>query len=178
MTRLSPPSAALPAHAPLSAVFGENDTAVAPSSGGLSTARLESPMARIRTRQRGVAIVSVITILVALILIAIPFVISMKLGRDRTTSTAARNRAAFEADLVCRAVVSYLHKTHPGNEQAARRAGATGIDANEKVDAPWEYQPPPSFRNTIADPEQKGVTSTSVADARSSIWAWDVRNAN
>ena len=124
---------------------------------------------------RGIAILSVITVLVTLLMIAIPFVISMKLGRDRTQSSAARNRAAFEAELVARAVASFLHKTHPGVEQTARQGGTGGVFADDTVDSLAEIVPPPSYRKTLGDLIAAGG---GVSDARGSIWSWDVRDAN
>ena len=140
-----------------------------------------------RLRERGVAILSVVTVLVALILIAIPFVISQKLGRDRTESSAARSRALFEADLVCRAVTSYLHRTYAGYEEEARKnpGSSSGAFGDERVDSLDEFTPPPSFRQTIADYMRSGTaapgmpTSTaSLEDPRGSIWSWRVVDAN
>lgn len=127
-------------------------------------------------RERGIAILSVITVLTALLLIAIPFVISMKLGRDRTQASAARNRAAFEAELVGRAVVSYLKRTHPGVEQAARAAGGASVFADDTVDSLEEIEPPASYRKTLAD--LISAPAGRLADPRGSIWSWEVRDAN
>ncbi len=140
-----------------------------------------------RAAEKGVAILSVVTVLVALILIAIPFVISQKLGRDRTESSAARSRALFEADLVCRAVTSYLHRTFAGYEEEARkRPGAGGGSfGDERVDSLDEITPPPSFRQAIADYMRSGTAapgtstfSTSLEDPRGSIWSWRVIDSN
>src|SRR5689334_18709702 len=86
-------------------------------------------------RERGIAILSVITVLVALLIIAIPFVIAMKLARERTEVGAARNRARFEAELIARAVASYVHKTHPQYEQQRKATNRGGVDADDTVDA-------------------------------------------
>ncbi len=125
---------------------------------------------------RGIAILSVITVLVALLMIAIPFVISMKLGRDRTQASAARNRAAFEAELIVRAVASYLHQTHPGVEQSAKQAGAGGLFGDDTVDTLREILPPPSYRKTLSD--LVASSGGNVSNPRGSIWSWDVRDAN
>src|SRR5437867_11342346 len=71
------------------------------------------PLPRAARPDRGIALLSVVTVIVALIVIAIPFAISMRLGRDRTESSSYRARAAFEADLIVRAVESYLRGTTP-----------------------------------------------------------------
>ena len=138
-----------------------------------------------RVRERGIAILSVITVLVALILIAIPFVISQKLGRDRTESSAARSRALFEADLVCRAVTSYLHRSFAGYEEDARKRPGSGGGAfsDERYDSLDEIVPPSSFRQTISDFMRSGGSGASNAsanleDPRGSIWSWRVVDAN
>ncbi|HVG92971.1 MAG TPA: hypothetical protein VND21_00880, partial [Planctomycetota bacterium] len=125
---------------------------------------------------RGIAILSVITVLVALLLIAIPFVISQKLGRDRTEATAARNRAVYEADLVCRAVISFLHRTHPAYELRRKASGGSGAEADDTVDTPDESSPDPSYRKVIADlmARAPGSPAPSISDPRSSIWSWKV----
>lgn len=125
---------------------------------------------------RGIAILSVITVLVALLMIAIPFVVSMKLGRDRTQSTAARNRAAFEAELIVRAVASYLTQTNAGVEQSAKQAGAGGLFGDDTVDTLREILPPPSYRKTLSD--LVASAGGNVSNPRGSIWSWDVRDAN
>ena len=161
---------------PLPSVALSPDSRPSPTvPGTVGPERPMVPSSRPARARRGIAILSVITVLVALILIAIPFVISMKLGRDRTTATAARNRAAFEADLVCRAVTSFLHGSHPAVEQARRAGGGAGLDADDATDAMWEYTPPPTYRKTIAD---LMGSSNALSDPRASIWSWRVTNAN
>jgi hypothetical protein len=129
--------------------------------------------------RRGIAILSVVTVLVALLVIAIPFVISMKLGRERTESSAARSRATFEAGLVCRAVVSYVAGTHPHYEQTRRAQGQGGYRADESYDSEAEVVPPPSYRDTIAAEMAKdGGPAASVSDPRGSVWSWRVVDAN
>ena len=75
----------------------------------------------------------------------IPFVISMSLGRKRTESNAARSQARFEAELVCNAVVSFLHATHPAMEQQKRAAGQTGLPADETARRGDFFAEPYSF---------------------------------
>ncbi|MDF1702923.1 MAG: hypothetical protein P1V36_17380, partial [Planctomycetota bacterium] len=48
--------------------------------------------------QRGVAMLIVITILVTMVLIALPFALSMNQGKERTKAVGARTRARFEAE--------------------------------------------------------------------------------
>jgi hypothetical protein len=75
-------------------------------------------------------VLSVITVLVGLLMIAIPFVISQKLGRDRTESSAARS-AQLEVELVNRAVISWLRQGTAHAEQERKTRG-WGISADTR----------------------------------------------
>src|SRR5437868_14039988 len=130
-------------------------------------------------RERGIAILSVITVLVALLLIAVPFVISMKLARERTESNVARAQARFEAELVSRAVWSFLHQTHPQQEQQRYAAGQRGVEADDRVDSLAEITPGIEYKDVIAREMQAGgVPGANPSDARGSIWSWTVTDVN
>lgn len=103
-----------------------------------------------RAAEAGIAVLSVITVLVGLLMIAIPFVISQKLGRDRTESSAARSRAQLEVELVNRAVISWLRQGTAHAEQERKTRGMGGISADDTVDDVTEVTPPPSYRTVIA----------------------------
>jgi hypothetical protein len=129
---------------------------------------------------RGIALVAVVTVLVALLIIAIPLAISMKLGRDRTETSAARNQAQFEAGLVADAVASWLRNTHPYYERQRGKGGTGGADADDRVDGLDEVQPPASYRDVISQMSQGGAGAAprTVDDPRGSIWSWRVTDAN
>src|SRR5205085_12168605 len=59
-------------------------------------------------------------------------------------------RRSSDLELVCNAVVSFLHATHPAMEQQKRAAGQTGLPADETVDGLEEFIPPPSYKDVIA----------------------------
>jgi hypothetical protein len=128
--------------------------------------------------ERGIALLSVVMVLVALILIAIPFAISMKGGRDRTHATVERQRAAHEAEQIVRAVASWLHLTHPAYETRV------GKDGEENYDSLDEVTPPASYRQTIeglwprSTNEAIGARAPSISDPRGSIWTWRVTDQN
>ena len=68
-------------------------------------------------RQSGVALLIVITILVTMVLVAVPFALSMRQGQERTQANVARSRARYEANLLADLVKLYLVRTHPYQEQ-------------------------------------------------------------
>jgi hypothetical protein len=140
----------------------------------------DRPPRRPSRRERGIAILSVITVLVALLIIAIPFVISMKLGRDRTQSNAYRNRARFEAEEITRAIASYAHRTHPAFEQQRKMSGGTGEDADDTYDSSHEFTPTAEYRDVIAREFARDASggTASVADPRGSIWSWRITDCN
>ena len=127
--------------------------------------------------ERGIALVSVVTVLVALLIIAIPLAISMKLGRDRTETSAARNQATFEAELVADAVASWLRTTHPYYERqrgrARRRRRRRRRPRGLARRGPAARVLPRRDRRPVAGRERRSATRRSTTRA-GSIWSWRV----
>ncbi|MDJ0521092.1 MAG: hypothetical protein QNJ90_03355 [Planctomycetota bacterium] len=101
------------------------------------------------TVERGVAMLIVITILVSMVLVAVPFALSMRQGQERTQANIARGRAKYEADLLADLVKLFLVKGHPHQEQMRYDRGERSADALPFVDTLEELTPDDSFRKTI-----------------------------
>jgi hypothetical protein len=88
-----------------------------------------------RRDERGVAMLIVITVLAVLVMIAVPYVLSMKRGQENTEALAAQERADFEAGLLLAAVRDSLGYTHPAQELARAASGVRGTAARSSVRA-------------------------------------------
>ena len=104
-----------------------------------------------RTPGRGIALLMVITVLVTLVLVAVPFAISMRQGRERTTSETAASRALFEADLLLEAMKHGLARSHPMLELERQAQGEAGVDADPAVDSLAEIDLGDDFRRKLAE---------------------------
>ncbi len=62
-------------------------------------------------RQKGVAILTVITALAALIVIAVPFLITIRVAYERIETNRARRAARDQADSIMSFLESYLVRT-------------------------------------------------------------------
>jgi len=145
------------------------------------------------TAQRGVALLIVITILVTMVLVAVPFALSMRQGQERTRSIAARGRADFEASLLAEITKSFLSQGHPDQEQKRFDRGERGAGADPKVDTLDEMTPNESFRKKLEEEilDQWARDSTMAGhaqylqsrglgplnDDRGSIWTVQVQDA-
>lgn len=120
------------------------------------------PSRRSPPAQRGVALLIVITVLVVLVMIAVPFVLAMRHGQENTEALAARERADLEAGLLLQMVKQMLARTHPAAEVArqgearpaearspagtrggtdASRGAGSSTDTDPAVDTVEEYDP-------------------------------------
>ncbi len=100
-------------------------------------------------RSRGVAMLIVITILVTMVLVAVPFALSMRQGQERTQATVARSRAKYEADLLADLVKMFLVETHPHQEQLRYDRGDRSVQALAAVDTREEITPDDNFRKRV-----------------------------
>ncbi len=149
---------------------------------------------------RGIALLLVITVLVTLVLVAVPFAISARQGRERTNSELAKGRALFEADLLLEAMKHALGDTHPMLEQDRWFAGERGVESDPTVDSLDEITLGDAFRKKLEDSWEQSLASDSVKtsdpglllhlqnlhrrglgpmnDDRGSIWTGVVEDAN
>lgn len=102
-------------------------------------------------KSRGVAMLIVITILVSMVLVAVPFALSMRQGQERTQANVARSRAKYEADLLADLVKLFLVRGHPHQEQMRYDRGDRTADALPGVDTLDEMTPDDSFRKKIEE---------------------------
>ena len=95
----------------------------------------------IHAPQRGVALLIVVTILVTMVIVAVPFALSMRQGQQRTEAARARGRAVFEADILCEMTKLFLVRTTPSQEDERYTRGDRSIDALSAVDSLDEITP-------------------------------------
>ncbi len=148
---------------------------------------------------RGVALLIVITILVSMVIIAVPFAVSQRQGQERTEAIAAQNRAEFEAGVLLDLAHFWLRRTHPEQEQQRldRFSGVQGrltdVTMDPRVDSLEEILPGGEFRRILTDLfasewakdpraagrlehlRQRGLTP--INDERGSIWSVQVEDA-
>ena len=151
------------------------------------------PKAQTKRRERGVALLIVVTILVTMVIVAVPFALSMRQGQERTQAVAARGRATFEASLLAEITKLFLARTHPENEQRRFARGDRTVDAQPGVDSLDEITPNDAFRKQLEeqilsqwdkDPRMAGraeyLRSRGLGplnDDRGSIWSVSIQDA-
>ena len=113
--------------------------------------RMSRNFNRIDLRNRGVAMLIVITILVTMVLIALPFALSMNQGKERTKAVGARTRARFEAETLLELAKLHLTGTTEWQEQQRWDRGERTVDAMPHVDSISEIAPTDRFRKVIED---------------------------
>jgi type II secretory pathway pseudopilin PulG len=135
----------------------------------------------------------VITILVTMVLVALPFALSMRQGQERTEAMAARERARQEAETLAQLTTLFLSRGQPYQEQKRAEQGETSVDAMPNVDSLEEILPGDMFREKISklieslwlkDPAMATRASslasrglTPLNDDRGSIWTVLVQDA-
>jgi hypothetical protein len=90
---------------------------------------------------RGIALLTVITALVALMIIAVPFGIAMRMGYERSVHNNARTRAQVQVDSALRFLEAYLVRTTDHVESENRTAEAKGDNSDPDCDTQAEIQP-------------------------------------
>ncbi len=94
-----------------------------------------------RNNDRGIAILTVITVLVALMVIAVPFAISMRLGYERSEQNNARVKAKRQVDSTMRFLEAALVRTTERVESENRLNKSTAINNNPEKDTFAEFTP-------------------------------------
>ncbi|MGE0192860.1 MAG: hypothetical protein AB7T63_12560 [Planctomycetota bacterium] len=155
--------------------------------------RHDSVRPRHGSAERGIALLLVVTILVTMVLVALPFAVSMRQGEERTQALGAQQRADDESRLLAEHMALWLQRTLPSEEQARQDAGETSIDADPTVDSLEEITPDERFRAKVADMVLKGWLGDRelamraaglkargldpITDDRGSIWTAEVQDA-
>ncbi|MFB3066384.1 MAG: hypothetical protein ACE10D_07695, partial [Planctomycetota bacterium] len=123
--------------------------------------------------ERGVAILTVITALAALIVIAVPFLITMRVSYERSEQNRARQQAQNDADSLMRFLESYLVRTTDRVEIANREAQRTGNNSDPEQDSQAEIEP------SLADAALAlGVRAEDIQNPYGTILGWEVVDEN
>jgi len=123
--------------------------------------------------ERGVALLTVITALVALMVIAVPFAITMRMGYERSRAHNARTRAQHQVDSIMRFLEAYLVRTTERVELENRAADRKVANADPEVDTPAEFTP------TLSEIALAlGNTEAELQDAYGTIVGWEVDDEN
>ena len=143
--------------------------------------------------QRGVAFLLVVTILTAMVLVALPFAMSMRQGEERTQAVAAQDLASYQARQLADLVKLHLQSTLVRNEQARWTSVTTAVDSDPTVDSLEEITPGGRFRKELVRLISEGWSSDPVRagraayltdrgldptrDDRGSIWSVQIEDA-
>ena len=90
--------------------------------------------------RRGAALILVVVVIAALLAIAAPFVVSMRLHEKSSRAFAAQIKAKHTADGARNLAVGHLRRSHADEERRAREAGGTRLGDQEAVDGHDELQ--------------------------------------
>ena len=126
-----------------------------------------------RKNEQGIAILTVITVLVALMVIAVPFAISMRLGYERSVQNNARVKAKRQVDSTMRFLEAVLVKTTERVESENRLNKSTDINNNPEKDTFAEFTP---SKRDMAD--ALGVSESELEDAYGTILGYSVEDEN
>src|SRR5580658_5624578 len=120
-----------------------------------------------RLNNRGAALILVVVVIAALIAIATPFAVSMRLHEKSARGFAARVKARRLAEAARNDALAGLMSTHPDEERRARLARGDNLSDDEDWDSVAELHPRPrdlsgkytldsrSSKTTILDVETK-----------------------
>ena len=123
--------------------------------------------------ERGIALLTVITALVALMVIAVPFAISMRMGQERSAVNNARRRAQSTVDSIINFQKAFLLQTTERVETENRSAGVKGKYSDPYMDNVAEIQP------TIGDMASSlGVPPEKLEDPYGLIAGFRVEDEN
>ncbi|MHC4223209.1 MAG: hypothetical protein ACYSUN_04395, partial [Planctomycetota bacterium] len=124
--------------------------------------------------ERGIAILTVITALVALIVIAVPFAISMRLGYERSEAANARVRAQQQVDSTLAFLEAYMSSSTERVEIMNRdQGGEDEINSNPEIDATEELSVSVSDLATTL-----GVSAEEIKNPYGTILGWSVEDEN
>ncbi|MHC4550854.1 MAG: hypothetical protein ACYTEZ_19025 [Planctomycetota bacterium] len=127
-----------------------------------------------KANERGVALLTVITALVALMIIAVPFAITMRMGYERSVASNARSKAKHQVDSVLRFLEAYAVRTTERVELENRANQRKDLDnADPEMDTAREYTP------TLQDMATAlGVTQEEITDAYGTVLGYEVEDEN
>lgn len=124
-------------------------------------------------QERGVALLTVITALVALMVIAVPFAITMRLGFERSEHNNARTHAQHQVDSTMRMLEAFLARTTERVEIANRANESSGVNSDPEVDTLDEIQPTLAQMATTL-----GAVPEKLRNAYGTILGWQVEDEN
>jgi hypothetical protein len=127
-----------------------------------------------RSSQRGIALLTVITALVALMIIAVPFAITMRMGYERSVHHNARSEAKNQVDSVLRFLEAYAVRTTERVELENRANDRKDLDnADPEMDTAEEFTP------TLGDMSLAlNVTQEEITDGYGTNLGWEIEDEN
>jgi hypothetical protein len=124
--------------------------------------------------ERGIAILTVITALVALMIIAVPFGIAMRMGYERSVASNARVKAQTQVDSALDFLEAYLGRTTDNVEEENRAADRRDCNNNDPdCDTLAEIQPTLEQMAT-----ELGVPVEQLRDPYGTILGFSVEDEN
>lgn len=119
--------------------------------------------------RRGVALIVVLSIILALMLIATPYLVSMLAHERSSQAYLMEERALLNADNARAAAITYLYLTGEEAERRLARAGIVGGMASYEYDLPTELAPllGSGLPEVVLPPDQ--LAGASVADEQGKI---------
>ena len=123
--------------------------------------------------ERGIALLTVITCLVALMVIAVPFAISMRMGQERSEVSNARQRARSTVDSLLNFQKAFLVQTTENVEIRNRADSVKGLYSDPDMDNLVEIQPTLSHMATAL-----GVAASELEDPYGLIAGVQVEDEN
>ncbi|HEU4395092.1 MAG TPA: hypothetical protein VFS92_05965, partial [Planctomycetota bacterium] len=123
-----------------------------------------------RSRERGIALLSVVAVLVLLAIIATPFLVTMRDGAQRGKAVLAEAQAAKEAETAFRVAAAYLTGTHDSAERWAKDSGVKDQPDTPDWDTLDEFQIDDTLlRNAGLDPENGRIWGVTIEDESAKI---------
>ncbi len=126
-----------------------------------------------RNQEKGIALLTVITALVALMVIAVPFAITMRLSYERSVANRARLLAQRKTDSILRLLEGYLQRTTERVEIDNRERQIDADNTDPEVDTHSEIMP---SELDVAD--ALGVSPEELRNPYGTIVGWHVEDEN
>ncbi|MEZ6183863.1 MAG: hypothetical protein R3F62_02510 [Planctomycetota bacterium] len=126
-------------------------------------------------RERGAALILVVVVIAALLAIAAPFVISMRLHERSARGFSADVQARHQAEAARNLAVNTLLETHPDEERRFRESNSDmlsdpeGLDDFDEVQLAAELVPPSGVGPLEVADERGRMAAVEVADVRGRI---------
>ena len=123
--------------------------------------------------EKGIALLTVIMALVALMIIAVPFALQMRKGYERSRDARAREKARMHVDTLLGFNKAFLAQTTERAEVANRDAGSQGVNSDPEVDTLAEITPDlQQFADLV------GEDVARMRDPYGTILDWTVEDEN